>query len=112
MPKKNEDGFTLLEVMISIAILTMTLSVVYAMWFQSMRGIKAAEEKLHLLLIAQAKLEEISSAPVLKPVNATGSGPEGSWEATISSGPASTWLIKVTASHAGRKVELQTLRIR
>lgn len=90
-----EAGFSLLETLIALAILSMTLTAAYGVWNQSFRSIRAAEERLELLLLAQMKLEETSSATPLKAARLSGEGIEGSWEAVIAPGPQGLWRVEM-----------------
>jgi prepilin-type N-terminal cleavage/methylation domain-containing protein len=106
-----EAGFSLLETLIALAILTMTLTAAYGVWNQSFRSIRAAEERLQLLLLAQMKLEEVSSATPLKAARFSGEGSGGSWEAVVVPGPQGLWRVEVTAQKNGRDVTLRTLKL-
>ena len=114
-----QHGFTLLEVLVALAILSLAVVAAIQGFAQGLRLLKLAGDHQHATLIADQKLHE-----VIEPAEGRQSGTEGpfAWERTTtavetpdlkpSDGPARwhVYRIAVAVRWAGRHVELETLR--
>jgi general secretion pathway protein I len=85
--RKKAAGFTLLEVMVAMAILAMALVAVYQMQSQSISLATESRFKTSAALLAQSKMADIETSAVL--TNRTDSGdfgpdyPQYSWQLAI-----------------------------
>ncbi len=121
MTARGRAGFTLLEVLVAFAILSVAVVASIQGFAQGLRLLKHAGDHQHAMLLADQKIREVVS-----PVAEKTSGTEGpfSWERTITVDPTpelarvratAAWRvyrIVVTVGWAGkRQVELATLVI-
>ena len=72
------SGFTLLEVVVAVAILALTLGAVMRVFGASLRGLAAAERHTVATLHAQSKLAEIGIEEALAAGDASGAFEQGS----------------------------------
>lgn len=112
-------GFTLLEVLVALAILSLAIVATIQGFAQGLRLLKLAGDHQHATLIADQKLHE-----VIEPTEGRQTGTEGpfAWERTTTivdtpelnpSGTPARWhvyRIGVAVLWGGRRVEIDTLR--
>lgn len=55
----RDDGFTLLEILVALAIMSIALVVVFELFSANMKGIAASGDYLHAAMIAESKMREI-----------------------------------------------------
>jgi type II secretion system protein I len=55
----RDDGFTLLEILVALAIMSIALVVVFQLFSANMRGIAASGDYIHASMIAESKMREI-----------------------------------------------------
>jgi general secretion pathway protein I len=53
------DGFTLIEVLVALTILSLTLAIIFSVFSKAMRGRRVAEEYEQATLLAESKLSSI-----------------------------------------------------
>ena len=107
IPDTREKGFTLLEVMIAMAILATVLVTVFHSQSQSIAMANESRALTTLALLAQSRMAEIEGRQDLSTGQTTGNFgddfPDYTWTANISQpqGPGSTYLrkIEVTVVH-------------
>ncbi len=63
---RNDRGFTLVEVMISVVILGIGLSIVANSYLSALRGINVTQNNIQAQLLAKAKLEALETASLLQ----------------------------------------------
>jgi len=116
---RGQHGFTLLEVLVALAILSLAIVAAVQGFAQGLRLLKLAGDHQHAALIADQKLHE-----VIEPSEGRQTGTEGTftWERTTTvveapdlnpSGAPARWhvyRIAVAVRWGGRQVELDTLR--
>src|SRR5262249_13077877 len=85
MRRDNQDGFTLLEVLIAFAILSVAVVAVIQGFSQGLRLLKTAGEHQQAVLLADQKTREM-----VIPIEGRDQGKEGNfdWERTVSVVPA------------------------
>jgi type II secretion system protein I len=77
-------GFTLIEVVVALAILSLCLSALYQTFGQSLRRAFEIRQRELAFMTAQSMLEEVAAHRVFKPEHRTGMTAEGlSWELVI-----------------------------
>jgi prepilin-type N-terminal cleavage/methylation domain-containing protein len=82
--ERHVRGFTLIEVVVALAILSLCLSVLYQTFGQSLRRAFEIRQRELAFMTAQSMLEGIASRRVFKPEHRTGVTAEGlSWELLI-----------------------------
>lgn len=74
---KSSDGFTLIEVIVSFAILAITLSALYQGYGMSAQGMAAADARLKAIGLAQSKLAETGIVAPLKAGRTEGASDDG-----------------------------------
>ncbi|HSX32927.1 MAG TPA: prepilin-type N-terminal cleavage/methylation domain-containing protein [Candidatus Saccharimonadales bacterium] len=72
IPRRHEHGDTIVEVLISMAIVSLILGGAYATTNRSLQSTRADQEQTTALKIAQGQLEEIKSAAITNPNFFTG----------------------------------------
>ena len=94
----TKQGFTLLEVLVALAILAMAVTLVLQLFSTNLRSIIASEDYVRAAMVADARMREISQADDLE---------QGSWEEV--DGP---YAMKVVISEAlQEKTDLLPLRL-
>lgn len=63
----REAGFTLLEILVALAIMSIALVVVFQLFSANMKGITASGEYIHAAMLAQSKMREILDDDKLAP---------------------------------------------
>lgn len=58
-PNSCDDGFTLLEILVALAIMSIALVVVFQLFSANMKGIAASGDYIHAAMIAESKMREI-----------------------------------------------------
>ncbi len=120
----SRAGFTLLEVLIAFAVLSMTLIAAYQLLGTGLRGSERAERVNFALLAAESKLAEIGGSVPLRAGRSGGAlGGGYRWRAEVrrrrepsaapeSALPVATYEVSVTVSWgAAGAVTLDTLRL-
>jgi prepilin-type N-terminal cleavage/methylation domain-containing protein len=118
---RNNEGYTLIEVLVAIAILAVGLLAIATMQISSIRVNDTARRMTRRATMAQDRLENLMSLgythAVLSPGSHTdGSAPSGysiSW--TVSTGgtlPPLTKLIRVNVSQGGKTTSMSNIKAR
>ena len=110
---KNAEGYTLIEMLIAIAILAVGLLAVATMQISAIRVNDTARRMTRRATLAQDKLEHLMSLSYTN-VN-SGSQVDGSYSTSWSVKPGSvpdTKLIKVTVSERGKTTSMQYIKPR
>ena len=80
----KEQGFTLVEVLVAFAILTLGLTVLYQLFGDSVGQTGRSDMRREALLIAQSKLAEVSARRPILPGETSGdAGRDFSWQARV-----------------------------
>ncbi len=124
----SRAGFTLLEVLIAFAVLSMTLIAAYRLLGTGLRGSERAERVTFALLAAESKLAEIGGSTPLRAGRSGGAlGGGYRWRAEVrrrrepaaeassaAAPPVAAYEVSVTVSwgrRAAESVRLETLRL-
>lgn len=75
--RNNEDGFTLLEVLVALAILATAVTIVFQLFSASLRNISVSEDYVHGVVRAETKMREIASDEELAEDAWTETGDDG-----------------------------------
>ncbi|WP_370278869.1 prepilin-type N-terminal cleavage/methylation domain-containing protein [Pontibacterium sp.] len=65
-PRRRENGFTLIEVLVAFIVLSMSLGVIMSILSVSMRTSRTASTDQYALMLAESKLSELVGTPELK----------------------------------------------
>lgn len=77
---RGEQGFTLIEVLIALTILSMSLAVLLGAFSQSLARAKEAERQMAARTLAQSLLAEVRPEAIARAADATGTTADGlSW---------------------------------
>ena len=123
MPRSAEAGFTLIETLAALAILTAVLATAYRILGEGALGVGAAERRAGALAIAEAQLAALSVEPALEAGRFPGEGDGYRWEIAVEprrdpafaeAGRAglAAWRVAVTVRwEGGRSLTLATTRL-
>lgn len=64
MIKQNQRGFSLLEILVAFVVLALTLSMIMQIFSGGLRNVGRSDEYSRAVLVAEAKLAEISGSPL------------------------------------------------
>jgi type II secretion system protein I len=85
MPESRKGGFTLLEVLVALAILSMALVAVFELFSVNLRGIATSDDYVSAVVRAEGKMREILADDNLKPESFSETTDDGyTMEATVS----------------------------
>ena len=114
----SQGGFSLVEVIVALAIVALMLGTVYQVATGSVRSTAKGDDYLRALTTAQSVLAQASAQPVLRVGTTLGSSDDVAWSRSIKpySAPAPTpetrlYQVTVVAMRQGSKVELETVMI-
>ena len=115
---RSESGFSLIEVVVALAIVALMLGVIYQVASGSVRSTSSTDNYLRALAMAQSRLAEISAQSVLKVGTTLGSSDGVAWSRSVRlySAPQPTpdtrlYEVTVAAQRRGSKVVLDTVLI-
>ena len=84
LTKLDADGFTLIEVLVAVIILTICLVVVMELFSGGLRSGRVSDEYIHAIYHAREKMEDILTASELAPGSDSGEFADGlSWNVDI-----------------------------
>jgi prepilin-type N-terminal cleavage/methylation domain-containing protein len=119
-----EDGFTLIEVLVSLTILSIALSVLFAIFGQSLDRNREARLKGEARALAQSLLAQAETSDALVPGETTGRTEQGlDWRLTVkpygqdedrrawTTNPAQIWATVSWGNGSGHALTLSTLRM-
>lgn len=115
MRSYRNRGFTLIEVMVALAIVAFSLATVAASLGQMIDTASAMRERTYASWIAQNKIAEMRLANVIPEVSATSgeldyAGTEWAWRAVVSeTGVENLFRVDVTVSYAGSPDGIRTV---
>jgi general secretion pathway protein I len=115
---RTQTGFSLIEVVVALAIVALMLGAIYQVSNGAVRSTVRTDNYLRALAMAQSRLAEASAMPVLKVGTVLGSTDGVAWSRSIKpfAAPPPTpqtrlYQVSVTATRSGSKVMLETLVI-
>ena len=115
MRSHRDHGFTLIEVMVALAIVAFSLTAVAASMGQMIDTANAMRERTFASWIAQNKIAEMRLANVIPEVSSTSgevdyAGTEWAWRAVVSeTGVENLFRVDVTVSYAGSQDGVRTV---
>jgi general secretion pathway protein I len=115
MRLNRDQGFTLLEVMVALAIVAFSLTAVAASMGQMIDTANAMRERTYASWIAQNQIAEMRLANVIPEVTSTSgevdyAGTEWEWRAVVSeTGVENLFRVDVTVSYAGSADGIRTV---
>lgn len=114
----TQTGFSLIEVVVALAIVALMLGAIYQVSSGAVRSTVRTDNYLRALATAQSRLAEASAMPVLKIGTVLGSSDGVAWSRSIKAfaAPPPTpetrvYQVSVTATRSGSKVMLESLVI-
>jgi type IV pilus modification protein PilV len=111
--KKREQGYTLIEVLIGVALLSIGLLAVAQMQILTITTNTAANQKTTAITLAQDQLELLRMRPYSTLGNAPLSDSSGiytrSWTVQANTPASNMSTVTVTVSWQGKQVQLQTI---
>lgn len=78
-PPRGDAGFTLIEVLVAIAVLAVVLGAIGAVVGNTVRAIRSVDRRLPLLETAQSLIASLPTRDALKPGTQTGTSGEYRW---------------------------------
>jgi prepilin-type N-terminal cleavage/methylation domain-containing protein len=115
---RTQTGFSLIEVVVALAIVALMLGAIYQVSNGAVRSSVRTDNYLRALAMAQSRLAEASTMSVLKVGTVLGSTDGVAWSRSIKPFSASPptpetrfYQVSVTATRSGSKVMLETLVI-
>jgi general secretion pathway protein I len=115
---QTQTGFSLIEVVVALAIVALMLGAIYQVSNGAVRSTVRTDNYLRALAMAQSRLAEASAMPVLKVGTVLGSSDGVAWSRSIKpydapppSPQTRLYQVSVTATRSGSKVVLESLVI-
>ena len=115
---RTQTGFSLIEVVVALAIVALMLGAIYQVSNGAVRSTVRTDNYLRALAMAQSRLAEASAMPVLTVGTVLGSTDGVAWSTSIKpfaapppSPQTRLYQVSVTATRNGSKVMLETLVI-
>ena len=115
MRSHRDRGFTLIEVMVALAIVAFSLTAIAASMGQMIDTANAMRERTYASWIAQNEIAEMRLANVIPEVTSTSgevdyAGTEWAWRAVVSeTGVENLFRVDVTVSYAGSPDSIRTV---
>jgi general secretion pathway protein I len=114
----KQSGFSLIEMVVSLAIAAVILGTVYQVLTSSVLAVRNTENRLQALGAAQSRIAEAAAQQVLQPGTILGTNEGVAWSRSVRVVPGSRptpetnlYEVTITATKQGSKVELKTLVI-
>ena len=115
---QSQSGFSLIEVVVALAIVALTLGTVYEISSSSTQSTTRTDNHLRALGTAQSRLAEISAQPILRTGTTLGSEDGIAWSRSVHALPGrqptpqtKLYQIAIVATYQGSRIELNTLLI-
>ena len=115
---RTQTGFSLIEVVVALAIVALMLGAIYQVSNGAVRSTVRTDNYLRALAMAQSRLAEASAMPVLKVGTVLGSTDGVAWSRSIKpfaapppSPDTRLYQVSVIATRSGSKIMLETLII-
>ena len=100
---KNEcEGFTLLEVLVAMALLSISLVAIFELFSADLRGIAKSDDYSHAVIMAESKMRKILDDDTLK---------EQSWTESTDDGYRIDAVVSSTASDRTENLQIKLLEI-
>ena len=100
---KNEcEGFTLLEVLVAMALLSISLVAIFELFSADLRGIAKSDDYSHAVIMAESKMRKILDDDALK---------EQSWTESTDDGYRIDAVVSSTASDRTENLQIKLLEI-
>jgi len=116
--RRSQGGFSLIEVVVALAIVSVMLGTIYQVSYGAVRSTVRTDNYLRALAMAQSRLAEASAMPVLKVGTVIGSADGVAWSRSVKpyaapppSPETRLYEVSVTATRSGSRVVLETLLI-
>jgi len=116
--RRSQMGFSLIEVVVALAIVSLMLGTIYQVSNGAVRSTVRTDNYLRALAMAQSRLAEASAMSVLKVGTVIGSSDGVAWSRSIkpSAAPPPSpetrlYQVSVIATRSGSRVTLETLLI-
>ena len=115
MPQRSNSGFTILEVMVALAIVSFSLTAIAASMGQMIDTANAMRERSYASWIAQNKIAEMRLANIVpEPTSTSGeveyAGTEWAWRAVVfETGVENLFRVDVTVSYPGAEDGIRTV---
>jgi prepilin-type N-terminal cleavage/methylation domain-containing protein len=116
--RRSQGGFSLIEVVVALAIVSLMLGTIYQVSNGAVRSTVRTDNYLRALAMAQSRLAEASAMPVLKIGTVIGSADGVAWSRSVKPYAAPSpspetrlYEVSVTATRSGSRVVLETLLI-
>ncbi|MBT8101948.1 MAG: type II secretion system minor pseudopilin GspI [Gammaproteobacteria bacterium] len=112
---RSVTGFTLIEVMVALAIVAFSLTAIAASMNQMIDAANSMRERTYASWIAQNKIAELRLANITPEVSSTSgevdyANSQWSWRAVVSeTGIESFYRVDVSVSHAGSDYQVRTV---
>lgn len=100
---ERDAGFTLIEVLVALAVLSLALTSIFQLFSANLRGISAADEYAAAVVAAESKMREILDSDKLE---------EKSWDETTDNGYRIEASITRTAEDKTENLPVRLLEIR
>ncbi|MHB8880241.1 MAG: prepilin-type N-terminal cleavage/methylation domain-containing protein [Thermodesulfovibrionales bacterium] len=101
-PGQRSAGFTLLEVLVAMAVLSIAMVAVFELFAADLRGLSASDDYAAAVIKAEAKMREVLDDEKLT---------EGSWQETSDDGFVFAGVIKKTDENRTEKLPVDLLEI-
>ena len=79
----NAGGFTLIEVLVALAILSLSLAIIFSIFSVGLRGRRAAEDYEQATLLAESKLSSLGVAEPIREGESVGRFDDRFWWKTV-----------------------------
>ncbi|MFZ2198075.1 MAG: prepilin-type N-terminal cleavage/methylation domain-containing protein [Thermodesulfovibrionales bacterium] len=100
---RNEcEGFTLLEVLVAMALLSISLVAIFELFSADLRGIAKSDDYSHAVIMAESKMRKILDDDTLK---------EQSWTESTDDGYRIDAVVSSTASDRTENLQIKLLEI-
>lgn len=116
--RQDQRGFSLIEVVVALAIVALMLGAVYQVSSGAVRSTVRTDNYLRALAMAQSRLAEASAMPVLKVGTVLGSSDGVAWSRSVQlfaapppSPETRLYEVSIIATRDGSRVTLETVLI-
>lgn len=116
--RRSQGGFSLIEVVVALAIVALMLGTIYQVSNGAVRSTVRTDNYLRALAMAQSRLAEAAAMPVLKVGTVMGSADGVAWSRSVKpyaapppSPETRLYEVSVIATRSGSRVVLETLLI-
>ena len=100
--KRSCEGFTLLEVLVAMALLSISLAAIFELFSADLKGIAKSDDYSHAVIMAESKMRKILDDDTLK---------ERSWTESTDDGYRIDAVVSSTASDRTENLQIKLLEI-